>query len=320
MSDRPPEDRSATASRRDVLAAGALGLAAAATAAPAAAQEPASSREFSGKVAFVTGAARGIGLACADSLAQGGADIVLFDVAEQIPEVPYPLATTEDLAAAQAQIESHGVRCIAVQGDVRDFEAQRAAVDRAVAEFGGLHFVIANAGITQIGPLEGFSEAELSLVVDINLKGVIKTIQAATPTLRQQGAGRVVLMSSVTGRAGSARFPVYGATKWALIGLAKSTAMALGPHGVTCNAVCPTLVRTGLLENDYILSNLQPGTRLTFEQFDAFAQTRHVLPGVGLYEPSRIGDCVRFLCSDASRLVSGDVFDVGAGANAQFPA
>jgi NAD(P)-dependent dehydrogenase (short-subunit alcohol dehydrogenase family) len=178
---------------------------------------------------------------------------------------------------------------------------------------------VGNAGITQIGPIESFSEEELSLVIDINLKGVIKTVQAATPVLREQKSGRIVLMSSVTGRAGSAAFPIYSATKWGVIGVTKSTALALGPHNVTCNAVCPTLVNTKLLDNEYILSSIAPGQTLTVEQFNEGAKGRHILP-VGLYEPSHVGEAVAFLCGDGASLISGDVFDVGAGLNAQWPA
>ena len=315
-----PKAQAPGQTRRAILTGTAAVGAAAALAGEAAAQDTAAAAgEFSGKTAFVTGAARGIGRACAEALAAGGANIVLFDIAGQIADVPYPLATAEDLADTKAAIEAMGVGCIALTGDVRDLAAQEAAVAQAVAEFGSLDFVIGNAGITQIGPLEGFSEEELSLVIDINLKGVIKTVQAATPILRAQGSGRIVLMSSVTGRAGSANFPVYSATKWAVIGITKSTALALGPTNVTCNAVCPTLVHTKLLDNDYVLSNLIPGQTLTFEQFNEGAKGRHILP-VGLYEPSRVGDCVRFLCGEGAALISGDVFDVGAGLNAQFPA
>ncbi|MEO1250112.1 MAG: hypothetical protein AAFW76_09770, partial [Pseudomonadota bacterium] len=88
---------------------------------------------------------------------------------------------------------------------------------------------------------------------------------------------------------------------------------------VTCNAICPTLVHTKLLDNEHILSNIVPGQTLTFEQFNEGAKGRHILP-VGLYEPSHVGDCVRFLCGPQAELVSGDVFDIGAGLNAQFPA
>ncbi len=305
---------------RRVLLTGAAGLGAAAfTMGQAHAQEEGGQGELAGKTAFVTGAARGIGRASAEALAAGGANVVLFDVAQQIPEVPYPLANTDDLEEAKAAVEAHAVKAIAITGDVRDHAAQKQAVDQAVAEFGGLDFVVANAGITQIGALESFDENALSLIIDINLKGVIKTLQVATPILRNQKSGRIVTLSSVTGRAGSASFPVYSATKWGVIGITKSAALALGPHNVTCNAICPTLVHTKLLDNEYILSNIVPGQKLTFEQFNEGAKGRHILP-VGLYEPSHVGDCVRFLCGPQAELVSGDVFDIGAGLNAQFPA
>lgn len=317
MTNPSDTETEAMVSRRTVLTATAATLGAATLAGPAAAQT--GTGEFAGKSAFITGGARGIGRACAEALAAGGANIVLFDIAEHLPDVPYPLATAADLSETKAAIEQMGVECLAIQGDVRDFDAQKAAIDQAVSAFGSLDFAVANAGITQIGPIEDFDEDQLSIVIDINLKGVIKTIQAATPIMRAQNSGRIITMSSVTGRAGSPNFPIYSATKWAVIGLAKSTALALGRSNVTCNAVCPTLVHTKLLDNEYILSQIVPGQPLTFEQFNEGAKGRHILP-VGLYEPSRIGDTVRFLCSDAAALISGDVFDVGAGLNAQFPA
>ena len=313
------QNRADHTTRRAILT-GAVGMgAAAAMMGKAAAQDAEPAHELAGKTAFVTGAARGIGRACAEALAAGGANVVLFDIAKQIPEVPYPLATMDDLESAKQAVETHGVGAIAIAGDVRDFTSQKEAVDQTISQFGSLDIVVANAGITQIGALESFDEDALSLVIDINLKGVIKTVQAVTPILRDRGSGRILIMSSVTGRYGSARFPVYSSTKWAVIGLTKSTALALGPHNVTCNAICPTLVHTKLLDNDHILSNIVPGQTLTFEQLNEGAKGRHILP-VGLYEPSRVGDCVRFLSGPGADLISGDVFDIGAGLNARFPA
>ena len=308
---------------RRAFMAGAAGAGAAlaglAAASPAHAADMAMQKDMKGKTAFVTGAARGIGLSCADALAARGANIVILDVADQIAEVPYPLATAADLASAKTQIESHGVSCIALAGDVRDMAAQENAVNAALDKFGGLDFVIPNAGITQTGFLEELSEAEIDLVLDINLKGVMKTIQAVTPHLRQQNSGRIVTMASVTGRMGAQRFPVYSATKWAVIGLTKTTAEALAPHNVTVNALCPTLVRTGLLENDYVMSTMVPGTTLTWDQFEGFAKQLHLLPQ-GFYGPEHVGALAAFLCSDGAALISGDVFDIAAGFNARFPA
>ena len=320
MTDNLNDTRIVNPGRRAFFAgAAAAGAAAATLGRTAHAQEATpSGSEFEGKTAIVTGAARGIGLACADALAARGANVVILDVAEQIAEVPYPLATQADLDAAKAQIEAHGVSCVTLKGDVRDMAVQQQAVAAAMDTFGGVDFVIPNAGITQTGFLEELSEAEVDLVLDINLKGVIKTIQAVTPILRQQNSGRVVTMASVTGRMGSQRFPVYSATKWAVIGLTKTTAEALAPHNVTVNALCPTLVRTGLLENDYVLSTMVPGMSLNWEQFEGFAQEMHLMP-TGFYGPEHVGNVAAFLCSDGASLISGDVFDIAAGFNARFP-
>ncbi|MEM1427872.1 MAG: SDR family NAD(P)-dependent oxidoreductase [Pseudomonadota bacterium] len=313
------ETKAPDPTRRSVLTAAAgLGLAAAA-AAPRGAYADSETGRFAGKTAFVTGAARGIGLACAEELAKGGANIVLYDIASQPDEVPYPLATAEDLAAAKTRIEGYGVACLAIAGDVRDASALSAAVEQTVAAFGSLDCLIVNAGITQPGRLGAFSEEQIKTIMDINLIGSIHTLQAALPQMQSQNAGRIVLMASVTGRQGSDRFPLYGATKWAMIGLAKSTALTVAGNNITVNALCPTLVNTKLLDNAYVLDALAPGQGVTFEQFDEIARTIHPMP-VGFYEPSEIGQAAAFLCSDAARYISGEVLDVGAAANARFPA
>ena len=312
---REPRDRN----RRQLLTGAAgLGLAAGLSTAAGAAEHEPGKGEFTGRTAFITGGARGIGLSCAEALAAAGADIVLYDVAGQIEHVKYPLASAEDLATAKTKIEAMGVKCLAVQGDVRDGARQKAAMQEAVAAFGSVDFVIANAGITQVGPLDIFSEAEIDVVLDVNLAGAMKTLQAAIPIMREQNAGRIVLMSSITGRRGSEYFPVYAASKWGMIGLAKSTARLLAKSNVTCNAVCPSLVRTKLLDNDYILGAMLPNNP-TIEAADAGAKQMHLLP-VGLYGPEHVANTVKFICSDAAAYISGDVFDIAAGSNTDFPA
>ena len=276
------------------------------------------SPEFHNQCAFITGGARGIGFACAEEMARAGANIVLYDVAQPIKHIPYPLASVEDLQNAKSAIEAYGVRCMTVQGDVRDSHKIKQSMERAVREFGGLHHIIVNAGVTQIGVLDQLTDDEVQTVLDINLGGAIKTVQAALPYLREQKSGRILLMASVTGRVGSERFPVYSSTKWGVIGLTKSTALLMAKYNVTCNALCPTLVHTKLLDNEYILNAISPDNP-KFEVFDGYAKGYHPM-GVGLYDPIHVAKAARFFLGEASSLVSGEVFDIGAGYNAQLNA
>jgi len=301
--------------KRDLLkAAGAGAIAVGAGFSGASIATDQNDKLFTGKTAFITGAARGIGLACAEVLASNGANVTLFDIAGQIEHIPYPLATKEDLQNAKTAVENHGVKALAIQGDVRDRTALDNAVKQTVDSFGSLDFVIANAGVTQPGLLETISDDAVQTITDINLLGAIKTIQAATPILREQNSGRVILMSSVTGRAGSDMFPVYSATKWGMIGLAKTTALALGKSNVTSNAICPVLVRTKLLENDYVLKSMGLPS---FEAFEEFAKSLDPM-GAGFVEPEVIANTVKFICSDDAPVTTGEVFDVG-GVNANWP-
>ncbi|MGI9367712.1 MAG: SDR family NAD(P)-dependent oxidoreductase, partial [Ruegeria sp.] len=154
--------------RRSVLT-GAAGLGLVATAmATHSAHAEGHTGSFAGKTAFVTGAARGIGLACAEELAKGGANVVIYDIAAQPTAVPYPLATPEDLAAAKSTIEGYGVECLAIAGDVREATALAEAVEQTIAQFGSLDFLIVNAGITQPGRLGTFTEEQIKTIMDIN--------------------------------------------------------------------------------------------------------------------------------------------------------
>lgn len=288
---------------------------------PATAQTKSSvdrSSEFADRTAFITGGARGIGYSCAEVLAQAGANIVLYDVAKQIEQVRYPLATLADLNEAQTKIQALGSRCTAVQGDVREEATLKAAMNQAVAEYGSIDMLIVNAGIVHAGPLDKHSEAEISVVLGVNLVGAINTIQAAIPVMRRQNSGRIVAVSSILGRSGSANFPVYSASKWGVIGLVKSVAKMLGKSNITCNAVCPSLVRTKLVDNGYFYQALDLSEPYE-ETLDSVARSVHALP-VGFIEPVQVANAVKFICSDAATVISGDVFDIAAGSNADFPA
>jgi NAD(P)-dependent dehydrogenase (short-subunit alcohol dehydrogenase family) len=312
--------------RREALKAGVFGAAAAATASvlgagAAQAQEAqavAVPLELAGKTAFITGGARGIGLATAEELAKAGANVMLFDVAmEALPHVQYPLATEADLQAARAAVEALGVGCLSFRGDVRDRAALTRAMEETVAAFGGLDIVVANAGITQVGTIEEFSDDQINTVIDINLVGVVKTTQVAVPFLRSRGAGRIIYISTALGRMGNELFPVYAASKWGVIGFAKSAALSYGRDGILCNTVAPGLARTPLADNDALLRRMMPDDpERSFDRLSAMLEPGNPIP-YGHLEAIDIARAVRFFAGEATAKVTGEVFDISYGQTAR---
>jgi len=310
-------------SRRQALRAGGFGALGAAAAAvmhsgTAAAQSADAEKELAGKTAFITGGARGIGLACAEELAKAGANIVLFDVAtEQLPNVQYPLSNDADLASAKAKIEKLGVGCVAVKSDVRSLNAQKQAMAQAVETYGSLDIVVANAGVSQAGRIEDISEEDISTVFEINVAGVVKTTQAAVPHMRSQGGGRIIYISSGLGRVGNDLFPVYTPTKWAVIGFAKSAAISYGRDNIMCNVVAPGLVRTPLADNDFILGKMMPNDpNATFDDVSALIAPSSPI-GIGHHEVEDVAKAVMFFAGDATARMTAEVLDVSYGSSAR---
>jgi len=303
--------------RRDIIKASALSLAGFSLSSFSAVSVLNEKREsiplrYKDKVAFITGAARGIGLSIAEELAKEGANIVIFDIAKNIDSVPYELSSTEDLLAAKIKVESNNVRCLAIQGDVRSSAELEKAIARTVQEFGRLDFLVANAGVTRFGSMQNHNEKMIQDIMDINLGGVIKTIKAAIPILSKQKFGRVITLSSVVGRGGAGNFSVYAASKWGVIGFTKSVAYELGPSNVTCNAICPTGIDTKLAINDHMLMAWGGEDAGGRSGLDNFLKGTHALP-IGILPPEEIAKTTSFLCSDAATYITGTVLDVSAG-------
>ncbi len=320
-SETRPSTAPETLSRRNALRMGAFGAAAAAVAGGGSAQSAGAAgaeKELSGKTAFITGGARGIGLASAEELARAGADIALFDIATpELPNVQYPLASEADLSAAKVRIEALGVRCLIFKGDVRNLAAQERAMAQTVASFGGLDIVLANAGVSQAGQIEEASAADISTVFDINVAGVIKTTQAAVPHMRAQGGGRIIYVSSGLGRVGNELFPVYTPTKWAVIGFAKSAALSYGRDNIMCNVVAPGLVRTPLADNPFILAKMLPNeTNPTFDAVSEMLEPGNPI-AVGHHEVDDIAKAVMFFSGSATAKMTAEVLDVSYGSNAR---
>ena len=268
---------------------------------------------MTGKVAFITGGARGIGLAIAKELASKGVRCALYDVAQNIPSVKYDLATAEDLETAKKSVQGFGVDCISFKGDVRDFEALQKSVDATINEFGRLDFVIANAGVTRNGNLKSHLPEEVNDLLNINIAGVINTINATSKQLINQKFGRIISISSIAGKRGFSSFPVYGATKWAVIGLAKSVAAELGSFGITSNIICPGFVDTDLLHNNHMLKMFgDVDNQVNEQRLRGFAKSSNKLP-IDFLKPSEIASMTSFLCSENASQITGETFIVDAG-------
>jgi SDR family mycofactocin-dependent oxidoreductase len=264
--------------------------------------------KLAGKVAFITGAARGQGRSHAVRLAQEGADIIAVDICAQIDTVPYPLATPEDLAETVKEVEALGRRIVARQADVRDEIGLRAALEEGVAELGPADIVLANAGIAPMSTHE--THDAWRDVIDVNLTGVFNTVEAAIPSMieRDQG-GAIVLISStagINGIGGPTRGGLgYTAAKHGIVGLMRSYANNLAPHRIRVNSVHPTGVRTPMVVNEAMQEFLAQDPSLS-------SSLANALP-VGMVEPVDVSNAIRWLVSDDARYVTGIMVPVDAG-------
>ncbi|SEP00237.1 mycofactocin-coupled SDR family oxidoreductase [Trujillonella endophytica] len=269
--------------------------------------------KLEGKVAFITGAARGQGRSHAVRLAQEGADIVAVDICAQIDSVPYPMATPEDLEQTVREVEALDRRIVASRADVRDLGALERAVADGVAQLGRLDIVLANAGIAPMGadddPARAFAD-----VVDVNLTGVWNTLRATAPVLVEQGdGGAIVITSSTAGLKGiggdSPGGQGYTAAKHGVVGLMRSYAMTLGPQGIRVNTVHPTGVNTPMVVNDFMQKWLAEDPTV------AGAMT-NLMP-VEMLEAVDISNAIVWLVSDDARYVTGVTLPVDAGFTAK---
>jgi (+)-trans-carveol dehydrogenase len=269
-----------------------------------------------GKVAFITGAARGQGRSHAIRLAQEGADIIAIDVCEKIPGTVYDGATEEDLAETVRQVEALDRRIVAAKADVRDYAALKGALDEGVAQLGRLDIVSANAGIsTSPGPAESMSDETWQTMIDINLTGVWHTAKAAIPHLKAGGrGGSIILTSSAAGLMGYPNVAHYVSAKHGVVGLMRTLALELAPDLIRVNSVHPTQVDTDMIQNEatyrLFLPDIPNPTRADFEPA---SQAMNALP-IPWVEAVDISNAVLFLASDEARYITGVTLPVDAGA------
>jgi NAD(P)-dependent dehydrogenase (short-subunit alcohol dehydrogenase family) len=278
---------------------------------------------LTGKVAVVTGAARGIGRAIAVEFAANGADVVVIDIAGPVSPASNAVpATPEELAETVRQIQAYGRKGESIRADIRDIAALRAAADKVERDYGKIDIVVADAAIQRWKPLLEMEDSDWIDVIDNNLNGTANTIRAFAPKMVAKKKGRIIVLSSMQGLHGTKDAASYSASKWGIIGLMKSAAMEFGQYNITVNALLPGLVDTALtrypvrLRESMLETGQTPPESPTPQQaWDARAPT--VPLKVGWLQPDDISPAAVFLASDAAAMVTGAEYQVTGGDSAK---
>ncbi|MDV6286587.1 mycofactocin-coupled SDR family oxidoreductase [Rhodococcus jostii] len=270
--------------------------------------------KLTGKVAFVTGAARGQGRSLAVRLAEEGADIIAIDMCQTIPTSPFPLATPADLEQTVKLVESLDRRIVARHADVRDSAQLESVVAEGLAELGSIDIVCANAGVISFGNAWDLTDDQWQDLIDTNLTGVWRSAKAAIPAMiAGNRGGSIVLTSSIYGLTGSATLSHYTAAKHGVVGLMKSLALELAPHRIRVNTVNPTFVNTDMVHNDAVYRQFFPDhPNPNRNDFETAATSLNALPTPWV-ESVDIANAALWLASDDARFVTGISIPVDAG-------
>lgn len=269
---------------------------------------------LAGRVAFITGVARGQGRAHAIRLAREGCDIIGVDICADIPSMTYPNASEADLAETVRLVEKEGRRIVARKADVRDFAGLAAAFEEGFAAFGRLDIVIANAGIIRMGAESEDFLADWQDVIDTNLTGVFHTVRVALPALRAGGrGGSIVITSSSAGLKGSATDNpsglAYTASKRGVVGLMQGLANQLAPEWIRVNTIHPTGVISGMTQNA-AMAELMAEAAAGGE--NGISGMQNALP-IDILEADDIANAVAFLVSDQAKFITGTQWALDAG-------
>lgn len=266
-----------------------------------------------GKVAFITGAARGIGGACALRLAEEGADIALVDIGGPVETVEYSASRPEQLQEMAQAVERLGRRAITFKADVRDGAAMRAAADGIVERFGRIDILVAAAGIDSWNNAWEITDEQWDAMLDVNLKGVWQAAKSVAPHMIRQRSGSIVFIGSALSHRANAKFAHYTAAKHGVLGLTRAFGLELAPYMVRVNQVDPTVVYTAMITNQEYRDGEMGHPGATEEEVIARYLRWNTLP-VPWIEAVDVANAVLFLASDEARYITGLPLLVDLGA------
>jgi (+)-trans-carveol dehydrogenase len=265
------------------------------------------------KIAFVTGAARGIGRACAVRLAEEGADVALLDIARPVETVVYRAAQTEQLEEAADGIRRLGRRALVLVADVRDGQAMRAAAAETVRQMGRIDILVAAAGIDSWAEAWEITDEQWDAMIGVNLKGVWQAAKAVAPHMIAQRSGSMVFIGSALSHRANRRFAHYTAAKHGVLGLTRAFALELAPHMVRVNQVDPTAVPTDMITNQPYMDGSLGHPDVTVEEAREHYLRWNTMP-VPWVETIDVANAVLFLASDEARYITGVALPVDLGA------
>jgi SDR family mycofactocin-dependent oxidoreductase len=270
-------------------------------------------KRLAGRVVLVTGAARGIGRACALRLAEEGAALVLADIGEPVETVLYPGASPDQLETTANEARQHGIAVVTALADVRDGAQLSQAVAKGQAAFGPIDGLVAAAGIDSWGMSWELTDEQWDVMLDVNLGGVWKVARAVAPGMIEQRRGSMVFISSVLGHKPNADFAHYTAAKHGVVGLARTMALELAPYFVRVNTVDPTSVDTPMTMNSPYLDRMVGHAGATLDEVKGRYFAWNALP-IPWIEAVDVANAALFLLSDEARYITGVSLPVDAGA------
>ena len=272
---------------------------------------------LAGRVALVTGGGRGQGRSHALALAAAGTAVVVCDAPEPMHSLSYPLATGADIDETVRLVEGAGGTCIGVRADVRRPDDVARAVTIALDAFGRLDILLANAGIAGHSKLWDVTDEAWAEMVDTNLTGVFHCLRAVIPTMRSQQFGRIVVTASMAARMGIPNIAHYAATKWGVIGMAKSLALEVAREGITVNVVCPCTVATDMVLNETTFRLFAPDLEHpTPDDIEARFRAPNPVPAPWI-QPADVTRAVMYLVTDPG-VLTGTVLEVSLGSSARL--